>query len=300
MQELELPNLQPILETPTRVPAQPAAEEEIKKTVRPAAEPKVYGFSAYHLVDTLKLKEIAKIFDLPPLSLNPVSLIYSLGEDSYFCIYNFGAVVFFNVGSKSQMATLEKIRRFLPTRSDILTSDEFNLEENKKEANRVFFDRVVVNKISREKIELMALALAKSTALETFEKRIEVILASLGDLRTSLGKKMIKRLKEKRIITLMDQVMNTRQNLVATLCLLEKPDETWDSKTLDELYQEAITMFELNDRFRALDYKIKMIQDNLELLASFVTNRQHLLLEITIVALIVIEVALFVYELIAH
>ena len=68
----------------------------------------------------------------------------------------------------------------------------------------------------------------------------------------------------------------------------------------DDLYQEATLMFELRDRFRILDYKLKTIQENLNILSNFVANRQHLLLEGTILALIVLEIILFGYQIFVH
>lgn len=246
---------------------------------------KVFEFFAFHLTESLKLKEIQKVFDLKPLIFQPHRLVYELSKEAYCFLYNFGGVVFFNVSSEARQSTLDRIQRAIGQSSPPLTSDEFALEENKKEGNRVFFEKMTVSRLTREKVELMALILAKSAALETSEVKIERILEQLGGL------------KKKNVIKFIREVMATKQNLIGTLALLEKPDETWDSKTLDDLYQEAVTMFELNGRFRTLDYKLKMIQENLELLANFASNRQHLLLEVTIVALIVVEVVLVLYQL---
>ena len=90
--------------------------------------------------------------------------------------------------------------------------------------------------------------------------------------------------------------MLTKQNLIGTLYLLEKPEETWENKILDDLHQEATMMFELKERLRALDYKLKTIQENLELLSNFTTNRQMLILEAAIVGLFILDLILVGYE----
>lgn len=259
---------------------------EPEKVTAPPKTPEVkslfYPFHAYHLAEALKLKEIAKLFDLKPLVFNPMCLVYELSPEAFCLFYNFGSVVFFNVGEPAQKTTLERLQNFLAAKQDPIMADEFLLEVKPKSPNTVSFDKVVVDKLKKEKIELIALVLARSTALEFFEKKTDEMLSKLGG---------------RNFIAKMGQVLTMKQELIATLGLLEKPDETWDSKTLDDLYQEAIMMFELKERFRTLDYKLKTIQENLEVLSNFASNRQHLWLEGIIVALIVIEVALFCFDL---
>lgn len=260
-----------------------------------AQEGELYPFHTYHLAEALKLKEIAKLFDLKPAILNPTCLVYELSAKSYCFLYNFGTALFFNVGLEAQQSTLKRIQNFIQSNQEPVAADEFLLEEKHKSPNTVSFDKVVVDKLTRQKVEILALVLAQSTALEFFENKVDAILNKLGLVLSLLRKK--KGLNEKKIVDLIEQVMATKQNLIGTLYLLEKPDETWENKTLDDLHHDAVVMFELKERFRILDYKLKTIQENLEVLSNFATNRQHLFLETTIVALIVVEVALFCFDL---
>lgn len=263
--------------------------ETIKAVEKISAEPKVsvFSFHVYHLAEALKLKEIAKLFDLKPQALTPNRLVYELGENGFCLFYNFGSVVFFNVDEAVQKTTLERLKNFLPKSGEPVTSDEFLMEVERRAKNTVSFDKVVVDKLSREKVELIALVLAQSAALEYFENRVDDILSQVGFV-TSQPKKTGEFIR---------MAMATKQSLIATLSLLEKPEETWENKILDDLHQEAVMMFELKERFRTLDYKLKTVQENLEILSNMTANRQHLLLEWAIVGLIVMEVLLFCYQL---
>ncbi len=59
-----------------------------------------------------------------------------------------------------------------------------------------------------------------------------------------------------------------------------------------------VDMFEIRERYRTLEYKLRIVQDTVEVLSDLTNNRRMWYLEIAIVALIAIEVVLFVYELI--
>lgn len=280
-----------ISETPPQV---------VEWTERPAPLPsttEVYPFHAYHLAEALKLKEVAKQFDLKPVVFNPTRLVYELSPNCYCLFYNFGSVVFFNVEEAVQKSTLDRIKSFSLNDLGPQTNDTFLMEVIKKEKNRVTFDKVIVDKLNRDRVELIGLVLAQSIALEFFEKKVEDILSRLGHITFKLGERKAQDPSAKEIREFIGTAMVTKQNLVGTLYLLEKPDETWESKVLDDLHQEATLMFELKDRFRALDYKLKTIQENLTLLANFATNRQMLILEVAIVVLFVLDILLVGYEL---
>ncbi len=264
----------------------PKPAEESRPKPAPLLETKVYPLHAYHLTEALKLKEVAKLFDLKPAVLNPTRLVYELGENGYCLLYNFGSVVFFNIDEAVQKTTLERLKNFLSSNIEELTSDEFLLEVEKRAKNNVFFEKVVVDKLNRDRIELIALVLAQSTALEYFEKKVDDLVETIRQ------KYPMKKLRK-----FINQTMATKQNLITTLYLLEKPDETWENKVLDDLHQEAVMMFELKDRFRAVEYKLKTIQENLELLANFASTRQMLVLEMAIVGLFVLDIILVGYEL---
>ena len=65
---------------------------------------------------------------------------------------------------------------------------------------------------------------------------------------------------------------------------------------LDALYREARDMFELRDRYKTLDYKLRMIQENLELISELLQHRNANSLELAIIILIAVEIVLFVLE----
>ncbi len=86
--------------------------------------------------------------------------------------------------------------------------------------------------------------------------------------------------------------MAMRTRVVHTLALLDAPALTWDSETLDRLYRALRASFEIEDRYRALDHKLGMIQDNLELLVDLSRRARSFALEVLVVVLIATELVL--------
>jgi uncharacterized Rmd1/YagE family protein len=80
--------------------------------------------------------------------------------------------------------------------------------------------------------------------------------------------------------------------VLSILHLLDKPDEAWDDAGMDRIYDELRAEFDLIDRHRALETKLRSVQEALELILDVARDRRLVVLEATIVVLIVIEIVL--------
>ena len=86
--------------------------------------------------------------------------------------------------------------------------------------------------------------------------------------------------------------IGTRNEVLSILHLLDKPDEAWDDPGMDRIYDELRAEFDLVDRYRALELKLRSVQEALELVLDVARDRRLVLLEATIVVLIVFEIVL--------
>ena len=90
--------------------------------------------------------------------------------------------------------------------------------------------------------------------------------------------------------------MRTKNDIVETLALFDKPEATWEDPDLDKLYMKLREELELDDRFRALEAKLRMIQETLVLLVDLSQYRATWRLEMTVVLLILFEVLLMLWQ----
>ena len=227
---------------------------------------KKYRFTAYDLYEILKLKEIARALPGNALSPSSTKLVYRLGDGSYCFIYRFGSVVFFDVPETRQKEIVETIVKRGTAKQKILSIDHFSLRVDPGAPIAVGFEEAVIDRLELDRIDLLALVLAQSAGLEYFEWRVDEMLESTGEIAERLRKQGRLVLGGRAIRRLIGQCIASKQELVASLYLLDKPDEAWNDELLDNLYREAIDMFELRDRYRTVDYKLRMVQENLELI----------------------------------
>ncbi|HPQ80858.1 MAG TPA: RMD1 family protein [bacterium] len=255
-----------------------------------------FFFHAYHLAETLKLKEVDRLLGGAAKAQSSSKLVYQEGEDGYFFVYRFGSLVFFNVDTKRQGEIMESVRALTGHEPEMITSEEFTAELLPGAKNEVGFERAILGSVTLECVDLLALTVAQSTALEYFEIKVDDLVRRAGAIGRSLRDKGRLVMRAGEIKRFIGRCMSAKQDLVASLYLLDKPDETWNDEELDALYREASDIFELRDRYRTLDYKLRMIQENLELISELMQHRNANSLELAIIVLIAVEVVLFVLQ----
>jgi uncharacterized Rmd1/YagE family protein len=104
----------------------------------------------------------------------------------------------------------------------------------------------------------------------------------------------------KDLVREIGEVMLIRTRMVGRVEVSEKPEITWDDSELDRLYERLATEFELRDRDRALSRKLELISDVASTYLELLDTRKSRRLEWYIVILILVEIVLFVWELVVR
>jgi required for meiotic nuclear division protein 1 len=259
-------------------------------TIRPALAETT--FRAFHLSEHFKLTSILTLFSEKPFRASGNEVAYRFGKNQYVILYNFGSLVFYNVDPVREQQILSMIQRstVIPA-EEILNQEEFSLEEGKPQ--RVDFRKVIFDGVTYEKIQLVSLILAQSTSLDYYETLVNQLLEKTGSITETLEKAGRIRRKSSDILKFIGLCLNTKQKVISSTYILDTPEPTWEDAGLEKLYRELLDNFEIRDRYRTMEYKLRTIQETLEILSDVIHSRRMLALELIIVALIAFEVFLY-------
>jgi uncharacterized Rmd1/YagE family protein len=256
----------------------------------------LFAFHAYGLAATFKPRDLSAAFAPAPARPGKSQLIATLGAEQRVLAFDFGAVVFFNTPEEERTRIMQLVLARLPPEPHPPLIDDFLLEVAPGTPPSVGFDRIVVPELADPVVELCALLLAQSVAMDYYAEDVSTTIRRLSDAAERLSTLGRLRGRQRELLRFIGSCMVTRNQIVATLSLLDKPDITWEHELYDRLYRELRQNLEIDERFRALEFKLGMIQDNLELLVDLARHRRMLFLEVTIVVLILIEVAIAVWQ----
>jgi uncharacterized Rmd1/YagE family protein len=260
--------------------------------------PSALAVHAYAIASTLAPREIARLLTPGAQSerLTKTQLTVRTGDTRWLVAYDFGAIVFFGYDEDERNATMSKILEKAGPEPHPPMHEEFLVEIDPDGTPEAMFDRVRLAQLDGRTVDLVALVVAQSAAMEYYEEDVDLLLAKVQEQTRALERRGTFRGSVKELVKFVGNGMSTRNQVVYTLSLLDAPETVWNDERLDQVYRGLRKTFEIEDRYRALDYKLRMVQDNLEILVDLGQTRRSMTLEATIVIMIGIELVLLLYQ----
>jgi uncharacterized Rmd1/YagE family protein len=255
-----------------------------------------YRIKAVHVAERLKLKDLRERFTRPAFEFSNYELVVQYGEDSFLFVYNYGSVVFFNVPDEMQERELGAIQEYRVPSDQGRASDVFQLDVIENTPSKVYFDRVVVGGLSYSIVKIVCMLLAESTALEYYEVLIQNLLEKTNVFSKKLQRQGRMLESTEDLIKFIGLCLDTKQEIISNLYIVDSPDETWESPELDRIHQDLKAMMEVDVRYRALEYKIKIIQESVEIIVDLSKSKRETMLEMIIILLISFEVVISIIK----
>jgi uncharacterized Rmd1/YagE family protein len=254
-----------------------------------------YTIKAYNLYDAIAIKLIKSFLVGKLIESSPNELLFQYDGDSYLFIFRFGSIVCFNMTNEQILRETERIKEFVGADLATPTNEIYQVHVGMP-VDKVEFGHVELSELSLQKLRLIAMTVGQSTALESFEINADQMLRETATFMQRLKKVGSVPLSSRKLLKLIGTAAGTRQHIINNLAILDPPDETWANKDLEKLFKDLQQSFDIDVRFRALDRKLALVQDNIEIVADLVSSRRSVLLESLIVVLIILEIVLALAE----
>lgn len=251
---------------------------------------------AINLYDSINIKTIRPAISGKIIDVTPQEIHSQYGENSFLFVYRFGCLVFYNMSNDLIESEIAKIKAILGPGLPNPTSETYQV--NIGDFNtRVEFEYVEMKKASIDQLKFIAVTVGQSAALEYFEAQAERMLTETLNLLQNMARWGMVPMQNKSLIKIIGSTAAVRQHIVSNLSILDPPEETWKSKELERFFRDLQGNFDIDVRFRTLDRKLTLVQDNIEILTDLTASRRSNFLEALIVALIVLEIGLaFVHK----
>ncbi|HZS36775.1 MAG TPA: RMD1 family protein [Polyangia bacterium] len=253
---------------------------------------------AYGFAGTFKLRELIDVFPAGVARVEKDRLLATFVDGRYAIAYDFGAVVFVGVEASEQVTIVHAIARKLATEKNPPLTESFLIVVEPGVQQEVRFDRLVTGELTLGVVEIVCEVLAQSVAMDYYAQDVAEIEEATDRIADEL--RLAGRIpgRIRNLTQFIGLCIATRNDVVSTLALFDKPDATWENEQLDRLWLGLRKMLEIDDRYRALDAKLRLFQDNLVVLVDLSRQRHTLFLEITVAILILAEMLLMIWQII--
>jgi uncharacterized Rmd1/YagE family protein len=251
---------------------------------------------AYGFASTFRLKELEPVFaEVAETRVAGDELHAQFSDGMWALAYDFGAVVFIGIDPAVQQRVIGGIGKKLEGEKHPPMTEDFLVETDAAEFG-VRFDRVMVPKLNRDVADLVGLVLAQSVAMDYYGRDVAEIEVATDRIAKELREAGRLRRSVRDLSRFIGLCIATRNDIISTLALFDKPDVTWENEQLDRLWNGLYRMLELDDRYRLLDAKLRMFQDNLVVLVDLARQRHTLALEVTVAVLILMEMLVMIWQ----
>lgn len=244
----------------------------------------------------------ASSYDIPRLFQHLQKLGYTqlfrdvihiqIKEDSYIkgdiFYFPYGAIVCWGFTEEEEKDILNAIKEFEKEPNVKAEFDEFTFTYG--EAVKIEEDEITLhNKNALTKLAISH-GLAQSVKLTIFEELIQKTIDNTKQLPIDLALKGKIKLSRREISRKMGEIFIERSFINLHSEILDTPEFFWDYPELEPFYRRAAHYLDVNKRVEALNKRLNVVHELIEILSSELNHQYSSRLEITIVLLILIDV----------
>ena len=212
-------------------------------------------------------------------------------------VFRYGVVVMIGLGVGAEDEVLQSI---VPRVQGLLAERE---EETIQLAARDDLDEGVgpdgvvrIGALAPDKLLVVADALAKSAALAQDERQVAMVFDTLEPWARRLADAGASPGGRREMIRLIGSALLVQHRLAERVAVREKPDILWDRPDLERLYARLEDEYELVERAETLGRKLDLIGETAKVMTDLIDTQRSLRLEVVVVALILAEIALTLFQ----
>ena len=228
-----------------------------------------------------------------PLEYSP--LVVAAGERGLAMLFRYGVVVLFHVTETEQKAFLKDLKERIEKPYRRHESEETRVVLGAP-AEGVSAEGINITSLSLPRLQVVATVLARSVSLAWFENAMAASFDMIEPLARELDKPRASGRVLKEVLRHIGTTLLVQQKVIGRVEIADKPDILWDQPELERLYTRLEDEYELVERLATLERKLELIERTAETTLDLVQSRRMLRVEWYIVALIVFEVALSLYD----
>jgi uncharacterized Rmd1/YagE family protein len=228
-----------------------------------------------------------------PLEYSP--LVLPVGERGLGMLFRYGVAVLFNVTDAEQKAYLKELKGRIDKPYRRHESEDTQVLVSAK-AEGITADGINLTDATLPRLQVVATALARSVSLAWYETAMAGAFDVVEPLARELDKARTSGRVLREVLRHIGGTLLTQQKMIGRVEIIDKPDILWDQPELERLYARLEDEYELHERLATLERKLELIERTAETTLDLVQSRRMLRVEWYIVALIVFEVLLTLYE----
>jgi len=239
----------------------------------------------------LRALEAGRSIAVAPLTL-------AAGESGCSVFFRYGVVVLFGLEPIEEVSFLSQLTPMILDAYADRESEQMKIFRDDTEQDHVAPNGdLYLRAFSTERVQVVADILSKSVVLAWYEKHVAAAFDRIEPLAANLQQRGRGMNRKNEFMRHIGDTLLIQHKMVGRVEVVDKPDILWERPELERLYAYLESEYELQERHRALERKLDLISKTVETQLDILNNTHMLRVEWYVVALIVFEILLTLYEL---
>jgi uncharacterized Rmd1/YagE family protein len=275
-------------------PRPEVSTESARESIRESTRDSIRDLGPRFEARAVNVAERVDVRGMDPRLSNHLPVTVAVGAGCAM-LFRSGAVVFFAVDTVAQERFLHDLTPRIHGRYQVPESERATIRIG--DADAVEPDALVIKESSIERMQVIAEILAKSVVLARNEQEIGTAFDAIEPLAAAM-KRAPRKLpwRHSDLVRHIGEAMLVEHQLVDRAEVLEKPELLWDRADLDRLYARLEDEYEIRERHLVLESKLSLVTTAARTMLELNQARRSLNVEYYILALIVVEVVLALYQ----
>ncbi|AEW86945.1 RMD1 family protein [Flavobacterium columnare] len=247
--------------------------------------------SAIQLAEIINIKDFKDELEGANYSFSGSEFFKQIEQNKFIYLLDYGVVVFANFSPEEETEWLQKIKRHQESPIDMLLKERYFIIIKEENINfEVKNNEVLLPELDSSAIRIIMLNVAQSVALEYYEILTGKLVSSTKEFILQLENTGNINISKKNLLKYIGQVLNVKNSIVDNLYILDDPNSVWENEKLDALNKKMKSNFEILPRFKDVDYRLSIVENNLKIFTEVLNVKESSRLEWIIILLITFEI----------
>lgn len=252
---------------------------------------------AVQIAEFFNIKRFRTDYNLEANSGTTSEIFYTFPETNrYLYIFDYGVIVFANFDQESKKDFIYFIKNYSRNEVHLNLFEEYLIVTNPN-SNKIIVENafVTVPQIDNSLIKIAMLNIGQSVALEYYEVLTDELINSSKAYILQLENKGKLNISKTNLLKYIGKVLNVKNSITDNLYILDDPNLVWENEDLNLLNRHLKINFDINTRFKGLDYRLQIVENNLTLFTDVLNVRESNRLEWIIIILILSEILISLF-----
>ncbi|CAD6236644.1 unnamed protein product [Miscanthus lutarioriparius] len=159
-------------------------------------------------------------------------------------------------------------------------------------------DYIVLKSLDTDGIRIISSVLGQSIALDHYIRQVDDMVEEFTEINRVMEKTGNFTMQRKKLFQLVGKANSNLADVIIRLGLFDRSEIAWKNANYAQILEYLREEYELNQRFGSLDFKLKFVEHNIHFLQEVLQNRRSDLLEWGVIILLIIEIAISLYEIV--